>query len=161
MGATLFPTVDYDEQELFGEITSAIAEVDYYMFLVNDLISFYKEFEQEEMILVKNYSRTYGLSIPDALDKLVQEAIDSADRLMDVFTKKNPSVFKAIRAFMHGYITWHLCNQRYRTKEVIDRLDDSETSDRFRAYYGHAQNTGQIPMTEWATPSIEDLINNR
>ncbi|KAK4504361.1 hypothetical protein PRZ48_005277 [Zasmidium cellare] len=148
VGATLFPSEDFDDQELFGDITSAIVELDYYMFLVNDFISFYKEYEQEDMILVKNYARTESISVSDALDKVSQEAIEAADRLMCVFATKHPSVFKAIRAFMHGY----------RTKEVVASLDGSEAANRLRDYYEQAQKTGQILVAEWATPSIGDIV---
>lgn len=160
VGGTLFPSEQFDERELFGEIASAILDVDYYMFLVNDLISFYKEFEKEDTILVKNYSRTYNIGIPDALDKVLEEITDSVDRLTCVFAEKNPAVFKPIYAFMHGYVTWHFCNQRYRMGEVIELLDDGEVSKKFRKYHEHAQKTGQIPITEWATPSIGDIASN-
>lgn len=158
VGATLFPSKDYDEHEFFGEITSAIAEIEYYEVLVNDLVSFYKEFEHEDMILAKNCARTYDISIPEALQKLIHETLESVDRITCVFGEKSAKASKPIHTFMHGYVTWHLCNQRYRMKEMVELLNEGELSERFRKFYEQTQNVGQLPLEQWATPSIEELI---
>jgi len=59
-GATLFPTVQFDEDASFEDLTTVIAQLEPIVALVNDLFSFYKETGAEEGGLVRNLCRVDG-----------------------------------------------------------------------------------------------------
>lgn len=165
VGGSLWPKENFNEQEHFLEITSAIAQMENWMVWVNDLMSFYKEFDdpRDQTSLVKNYVVSEGITLNQALEKLTQDTLQSSEQMMVVFSQKDPKIMDTIECFMHGYITWHLCDNRYRLKEIYDRTKDIQTEDamRFRKFYEQAFKVGAIEATEWAYPTVVERLEQR
>ncbi|KAF7505019.1 Trichodiene synthase [Endocarpon pusillum] len=160
VGASLFPAAQFDEQALFVEITTAIAQMENWMVFVNDLMSFYKEFDdpRDQISLVINYCKVEGIGLNEALDKLTHDTIHCSEQMLAVFEGKDPKVVATLQAFVQGYITWHLCDPRYRLNEVYERSDDSPIGAKFRQYCEDARRVGQIDPGEWAVPSVIELV---
>lgn len=159
MGGTLFPAGQFDEQALFIEITSAISQVEYVALFVNDMMSFWKEFDdkQDQTSLVLNYCQVEGINLNQALDKLTQDTIHSCEQLLAIFEGRDPDVAAVLEAFVQGYVTWHFCDGRYRMNEIYERSGDSPAGIKFRHYYEEAQKVGGIDLEEWAVPSISAI----
>ena len=157
VGASIWPAEIFDEQELFKEITAAICMMENWMDWVNDLLSFYKEFDglRDQTSLVNNYCHVGCLTVYDGLEKLTHKTLRVSKQIMSVFEDKNPRVRTNMTQFMHGYITWHLSNHRYRLNEIYERASGTdEMSRKFRSYYEDANKVGQIDQAEWVVESI-------
>ena len=159
-GAGLFPAEDFDERAPFKEITTAIAQIDPIVTFVNDLISFYKEYDRprDQVSLVTNYCQVEGISLDQAFDRLTENAIYASERLLNLFDEgQAPAVADSIQRFLYGYITWHFCDERYRMHEVYERSGNSPDGIKFREYYESAMKVGSIDFKEWAvSPSMVD-----
>ena len=141
VGASLWPAEMFDEQKLFPEINTAICMVGVWLTWLNDLFSFYKECDEgrDQISLVNNYCHVEGLEIPEALAKLTHNALHLSQRIVFVFKDKDPLVSETVTAFMSGYITFHLTDERYRLRELYDRAsEDDEIGRRFRRYFEEA-----------------------
>ena len=156
VGASLFPAEQFNEQALFTEITTAIAQMEPLMVFVNDLISFYKEFDdlRDQTSLVKNYCQVEGISLDQALEKLTRDTISCSEQMLNVFEGKDPKVVATLEAFIQGYVTWHLCDKRYRMNEIYERSGDNPLGVKFRNYYEEAKKVGNIDQGEWAVPPV-------
>lgn len=156
VGASLFPAEQFNEQALLTEITTAIAQMEPLMVFVNDLISFYKEFDdlRDQTSLVKNYCQVEGMSLVQALEKLSRDTISCSEQMLNVFQGKDPQVVATLEAFIQGYVTWHLCDKRYRMNEIYERSDNNPVGVKFRHYYEEAKKVGNIDQGEWAVPSV-------
>ena len=159
VGGTLFPAGQFDEQALFIEITTAIAQVEHLEVFLNDLMSYYKESDdpRDQTSLVNNYCRVEGISLDQALDKLTRDTIHCCEELA-VFEGKDPHIAASLQAFVQGYVTWHLCDDRYRMNEVYERSGDSPVATKFRHYYEEARSVGKIAQGEWGVPSFASLV---
>lgn len=160
VGASLFPKAQFDEQALFVEITSVIAQMENWMVFVNDLMSFYKEFDdpRDQTSLVNNYVRVEGITLDQALDKLTRDTIRCSEQMVAVFKDKDAQVLETLKAFVQGYVTWHLCDARYRLKEIYERAGDSPAGAKFRSYHEEASKVGAVNPAEWALPSVLTLV---
>lgn len=130
------------------------------MVFVNDLMSFYKEYDdpRDQTSLVNNYCRVEGIDLNQALDKLTRDTIHCCEQMLVVFEGKDPKVVATLEAFVQGYVTWHLCDKRYRLNEVYERSGDSPVEAKFRHYYEEARRVGYIDQGEWAVPSVAELV---
>ena len=160
VGASLFPAVQFDEQALFIEITTAIAHIENLVIFINDLISFYKEFDdpRDQIGLVKNNCHVEGISLEQSLEKLTRDTIHCCEHIVGVFEGKDPAVVATLEAWVQGYMTWHLCDKRYRMNEVYEHSDNSPVGVKFRRYYEEARRVGSIDQGEWAEPSVSVLV---
>ncbi|KAF7593961.1 hypothetical protein BBP40_010468 [Aspergillus hancockii] len=161
VGGSLWPKDQFDEKKLFTEITSAVAQMENWMVFVNDLLSFYKEYDdpRDQTSLIMNYCKTYNLTVDEGLEKLTQDTLHSCEQMMAVFSDKDPQLMETIESFMHGYVTWHLCDPRYRLPEIYAEVTgESEVEAKFRKYCEQAYAVGSIEPSEWAYPSISDII---
>lgn len=152
-GGSLFPAENFDEKALFEEITTAIAQMEPMIVFVNDMISFYKEFDdsRDQVSLVTNYCQVEGITLREAFGRLTADAIDSVERLRMIFDGgKSPAVKVSIHAFVQGYVTFHFCDERYRIREVYERSGETPHETRFRHYYEAATRVGLIDFEEWA-----------
>ncbi|KAJ4007698.1 Trichodiene synthase [Fusarium irregulare] len=165
VGASLWPKAQFDERKQFLEITSSIAQMENWMVWVNDLMSFYKEFdgERDQISLVTNYVTSYEMSLNEALEKLTQDTLHSSKQMVAVFSDKDPQVMETIERFMHGYVTWHLCDNRYRLSEIYDQVkgQDSEDAQKFCRFYEQAATVGAVSAAEWAYPPVAHLASLR
>lgn len=64
--------------------------------------------------------------------------------------------------FMHGYVTWHLCDRRYRVNEFYEQVDrGDEIGRKFCRYFERANEVGRIDSSEWAFPRVAQLWSSR
>ncbi|RHZ61392.1 hypothetical protein CDV55_104183 [Aspergillus turcosus] len=151
--ATLFPSSEFDEELHFKEIVTAVAQIEPQLTLCNDLISFYKEFDspRDQINLVSNLTHCNGVDWKVAFEQLTSDTIFYCEQLVNVFKGKDPKVEATVRAFVHGYVTWHLCDPRFRMEEVYRQAGQSEADMKFRRYYEEATRIGVIDFELWAS----------
>ncbi|KAI9043113.1 trichodiene synthase [Aspergillus affinis] len=164
VGASIWPAEMLDERIHFREITTAICMMENWMVWVNDLISFYKEFydERDQTSLINNYSHVNGISTTEALEKLIQNTLRESEQIMSVFKDKDPLILDTLTRFIHGYVTWHLCDRRYRVNEIYEQVDrGDEIGLKFCRYFERANEVGRVDSREWAFPSVTQLSSSR
>ncbi|KAM0452054.1 hypothetical protein ACHAPV_009678 [Trichoderma viride] len=161
VGASIWPIELLDEEEYFLEITTAIAQMENWMVWTNDLFSFYKEYftERDQTSLVNNYVECDGITMDQALDKLCKDTIRSSEEIIQVFHDKNPKMYEILTRFIQGYITWHLCDDRYRLVEVYESAGDDPIAQRFKKYVESARRVGLIDPTRYCRPSFTELCD--
>ncbi|KAF7370121.1 Trichodiene synthase [Mycena sanguinolenta] len=155
--ASIWPAVQFNEWQLFREITTAVAMMENWMVWVNDLISYYKEFNnpQDQTSLVNNYCRVSDLSLSEGLEKLMANTLCITEQIVAVFANKDPAVTQTLTKFMHGYITWHLCDKRYHMSEMLEHAhEDDPVGTCFHQYFAAANDVGRINPVEWTEPSF-------
>ncbi|RJE24484.1 Major Facilitator Superfamily [Aspergillus sclerotialis] len=159
VGGSIFPKERFDEKELFTEITTAIAQMENLVF-VNDVLSFYKEFDvpRDQTSLINNYARCNDITLQEALGKVTEDTIVDSVQLLSVFRDKDPRILHTLRAFLQGYVTWHLCDPRYRLQE-LHSLTKELTGDsiKLQNYLQSAKEVGSVDPKEWAYPSVASL----
>ncbi|CAG7962703.1 unnamed protein product [Penicillium olsonii] len=86
---------------------------------VNDILSFYKEsvVGTEANTNIMNRARTSGCSPHDALRQICGEAAETMDVVSDGLAGKRVTE-NLWKNFINGYIMWHICEDRYRLKEI-------------------------------------------
>ncbi|KAJ5273266.1 nonribosomal peptide synthase [Penicillium angulare] len=161
VGGSLFPKESFDESNLFMEITAAIAQIEHWMFFVNDLLSFYKELDEprDQANLVNNQAQCNEITLEQALEKVTEDIIVNSEQLLRVFHDKDPKVFHTISAFIQGYVTWHLCDPRYRLQELnsLTTASSSSASKDLQLYFQYAKAVGSIDLSTQASPSVASL----
>lgn len=130
------------------------------MVFVNDLMSFYKEFDEprDQTSLVNNYARCDGSTLEEALDKLTRDTIVDSQQILAVFKDKDAKLFETLRSFCQGYVTWHLCDPRYRLPELYESTGQTEEGAKMRAYLEAGSRVGAVDPKEWAYPSVVSLV---
>nr|UWK20185.1 trichodiene synthase [Trichoderma crystalligenum] len=159
VGSSIWPIELVDEEKHFLEITTAIAQMENWMVWTNDLFSFYKEYfaERDQTSLVNNYVECEGITLDQALDKLCKDTIRSSEEIIQVWQDKDPKMYEILTRFLQGYITWHLCDDRYRLVEVYQAAGDDETAQKFKKYVESARRVGAIDPARYAVPSVTEL----
>lgn len=152
VGGTIFPAAEFDDQKLFKEFACVMAQIDGPIAFVNDLFSFYKEFNQDEANLVSSWCTVDGISLEQALERLTDNTIHSCIQILSIFKEKDPKVLATIRAFIHGYVTWHFCDLRYRLREISGCADNGPVGAKFRQYFEKALSVGWVDLEEWTLP---------
>lgn len=150
---SLFPKEDFDEKALFKEITSVIAQLEPVNAFVNDMISFYKEYDnpRDQVGLVMNYCEVEGISMNQAFDRLTQDTIQSCEQLLAIIDSERASkVADTLKSYVHGYVTWHIADERFRMHEVYERAGESADGLKFRKYYEMAMQVGTVDVKDWA-----------
>lgn len=118
VGASIFPKEQFDESAHFEEITCAIAQMENWMVFVNDLLSFFKEWDEprDQASLVNNYANCDRSSLVEALEKLTRDCIRDSEQIVEVFADKHESIKEALTLFCQGEV--HRCifalNNLYR-----------------------------------------------
>ena len=158
VGCSIFPKEQFDENELFAEITAAIAQIENWIASVNDLLSFYREFDEprDHTPLVNNYARRNEITLEEALKKLTNDTIVGSEQLLGVFRDKHPRILHTLRTFCQGYVTWHVCDPRYRLQEV-HTLSKESAKVKFHRYLQSAKEVGSVDPKAWAYPSVASL----
>lgn len=154
-GSLLPASGGFDDQALFKEISIMMAHFDGIVGLPNDLFSFYKEFDQDEPNLVSNLCTVEGMTTEQALERLTDQAIHACVRILELLDDKDAAVRQTIRRFIHGYVTWHFCELRYRMGEVYKVAAAPElglAGKKFREYQDKAFSVGWVPLEEWSLP---------
>lgn len=141
------------------QITSVMPHLEHWEIFVNDVMSFYKEFEDldDQAILVRNYVRCGPeASVEEGLDRTASDAITRSEILCRVFRdneQMDPHVAATVEAFCQGYITWHLSGPRYRLRELGERAGDSAAARKFREYLDAGAQSA-VDAEHWAYPSV-------
>ena len=153
----------FDEKALFTQITTVIAQLEHWEVFVNDLMSFYKEFDEprDQTSLVNNCVRCDRVRLDQALDKLTQDTITCSEQLIAVFKDKDPKLIDTLSSFCQGYVTWHLSDPRYRLKELYELAGDSPAGLKFREYQQAGSATAARDPREWAYPSVVALVEQQ
>lgn len=155
-GGTLFPSREFDDQaqQQFEQIVSIIAEIEPYVALVNDLLSFFKEFgdSREQVNLVRNWAYVEDMRLENAFQRLADETVRSGERLVSMVKDFDAGVRETVLGFVHGYVSWHFCDQRYRMAEVSHLASclDSVEATRFREYYETTMRVWDFGIDTWA-----------
>ncbi|KAK1492451.1 trichodiene synthase [Colletotrichum tamarilloi] len=164
VGASIFPKAQFDEKVLFTEITSVISQMENWMVFVNDLLSFYKEFDEprDQTSLVNNYAKCDRITLAEALNKLTRDTIRCSEQIVEVFADKDPSIADTLQTFCQGYVTWHLSDPRYRLRELVTSAagGDTATAKEFRRYQAAGDLVGAVDPKEWAYPPVADLVED-
>lgn len=130
-----------------------------------DMLSFYKEFDdpRDELTLINNHCVVGNLTLQQGLEKVAESTLRITEQIMSVFADRDSRVKDTITRFMHGYITWHLCDRRDRMAEVYEFLrdDDDAVSVKFRQYYEEAYKIGWIDPAEWTGPTFLELVRDQ
>ena len=150
VAGTIFPAANFDDQKLFREMSFVMAQMDGPVALMNDLFSFYKEYDQDEANLVTNWCTVDGITMDQALVRLTDDTIHACVRILEVLKDKDPGMLATIRGFIHGYVTWHICDLRYRLREIYERDDLDVSGAKFREYFDKAIDVGWVDIEEWA-----------
>ncbi|OQE09316.1 hypothetical protein PENFLA_c111G02962 [Penicillium flavigenum] len=139
----MFPKGRVDENRLFTEITAPIAQVENWTVFLNDLLPFYKEFDErrDQTSLVKNYAQH--------------------DRRLGVTrqrSRQGPRILRTMRTFLQGYVTSHLCDLWYQLQELHSLTKQSAVVP--NKLYNHLQSAkevGSVDPRAWAYPSMASL----
>lgn len=152
LGASIWPVELFDEREIFTEITTAICMIENWMTWVNDLVSFYKEFDEphDQTGLIKNYCHVEDLTLTQGLEKLTRNTLRLTEQIVAVFDDKDARLVDNLTRFMHGYLIWHLSDDRYRISEIYEKVDTDGTGGKFRRYYEKASEVCRVDPNEWA-----------
>ena len=149
---SLFPKEDFDEKAMFKEITSVVAQLEPMNAFVNDMISFYKEYDnpRDQVGLVMNICEVEGISMNQAFDRLTQDTIQSCEQLLAIIDGERASkVADTLKSYVHGYVTWHIVDERFRMHEVYERAGESADGLKFRKYYEMAMQVGNVDRNDW------------
>ncbi|KAG0154643.1 hypothetical protein PDIDSM_02860 [Penicillium digitatum] len=160
IGSSIFPKERFDENELFSEITAGIAEMENWMVSVTGLLSFYKEFDEprDQANLVDNYAWSNKITPEGPLENLTTDTIVDSEQLLAAFRDKDPRISQTLSTFCQGYVTWHLCDPRYRLEELHSFGGEStEVSAKFHNYLQSAKEAGSVDPEAWAYPSVASL----
>ncbi|KAJ5876181.1 isoprenoid synthase domain-containing protein [Penicillium soppii] len=86
---------------------------------VNDILSFFKEsvVGTEMNTNIMNRARTSCCSPHDVLKQICSETVEAMHVVSHAFEEKGV-VGKLWKDFINGYIMWHICEDRYRLKEI-------------------------------------------
>nr|UWK20216.1 trichodiene synthase [Trichoderma stromaticum] len=159
VGSTIWPLELINEEEHFLEITTAIAQMENWMVWTNDIFSFYKEYsaERDQTSLVNSYVECEGMTLDEALEKLAKDTLRSSEEIIQVFHDKDPKMYEILTRFIQGYITWHLCDDRYRLIEVYESSGEDPIAQRFKNYVESARRVGVIDSALYCVPSVTQL----
>lgn len=151
-GACRFSSAVFDEKDVFTESASFAMQIEPIVAHVNDLLSFYKEVvslnarnPRDDKNTMTNTSYADGISVRESFDKMVAAAIKSVQETRAALGNVcNTQVRKVVSQFIEGYVRWHICEGRYRFREVygIAALRSSKDGDRLRAYCDSAWKLG-------------------
>lgn len=86
---------------------------------VNDILSFFKEsvVGTEMNTNIMNRARTSCCSPHDVLEQVCRETVETTYAVSNAVGEKSV-VGKLWKDFINGYIMWHICEDRYRLKEI-------------------------------------------
>lgn len=115
----IFPADLVDENVHLPTIVPFIAFILDVVDDVNDVLSFFKEsvVGTETNTNIMNRARTSCCSPHDVLEQMCRETVESISAVSDGLGEKG-IIGKLWKDFVNGYIMWHICQDRYRLKEI-------------------------------------------
>ncbi|KAJ6527369.1 isoprenoid synthase domain-containing protein, partial [Mycena capillaripes] len=118
----VFPARTHTDISAYIQVLPDIAS---YFYLVNDILSFYKEIlAGETMNYVQVRSKTTGKDLKQVFVEMVREVGDLHTGITAAL-EEQPEALAAWKAFEYGYISWHLSIERYRLSELGFRRPQS------------------------------------
>ncbi|TDD84478.1 hypothetical protein [Actinomadura rubrisoli] len=152
-GAALFPASQFDEREQYEDIVIVIAQIEPVVALVNDLFSFYKEIHDPagDVSLVENICITDELDAEQAIHRIANDAASAIRDLIGVLeSRRSEVILNTVNDFVQGYIRWHLCDERYRMRELIAQCGNGNSATaRFRTLHEMASRAGCVDRVDF------------
>lgn len=156
-GAALFPAAQFDEGH-FEDIVTVIAQIEPIVALVNDLFSFYKEVNgpEKDVCLVRNICLVDGLDTEQVLRQVADDSASAVRKLTGILERpQSEAALKTVNDFVRGYIRWHLCDERYRMKELGARCGNrSSNVVKFRRFHEIACHAGCVDLVDFHSPEL-------
>ncbi|GAB1216721.1 hypothetical protein ATERTT37_005939 [Aspergillus terreus] len=112
----IFPEDQFPEDRYLESYFPAIPYFIQYTSLVNDMISFYKEEQQDERNnFIHVYARSHSISPLEALMETRRRAVEVYHHAVGILSQDGDKrLLEAGLSFLHGYVTFHFCTPRYR-----------------------------------------------
>jgi len=111
------------------DYVQVVSDIEYWIDLTNDLLSFYKEeLSGETNNYVHIRARNENKSTLEVLSEMKAEMIASRD-IIHASLAGNPRALQAWKAMEQGYIHWHLTQERYRLQDLGLLASFSEQSN--------------------------------
>ncbi|KAJ7107924.1 Trichodiene synthase [Mycena epipterygia] len=99
-----------------AQFMQAVPDINVFIELSNDVLSFYKEMLAGEVAnYMHNKSATTGKTVDATLDDTSREVISTYERVSSYL---RGSTREAWETFVKGYITFHVTQDRYRLREL-------------------------------------------
>ncbi|KAG8528567.1 uncharacterized protein KY384_006739 [Bacidia gigantensis] len=152
---SLFPKEIIDEDENLQHIAVLLPHMVTYVDKVNDLFSFYKEVHDpdDRINAATTYSHAHGVTLQESFEYIVEEAVSCLEQIRTVFTKgRVPAVQKVVESTLQGYVTYHICEDRYRLGELTEKGGDDPNATEFSRYYNMIRKVGWFDPSEWPQP---------
>ncbi|BBN03594.1 protein MpFTPSL7 [Marchantia polymorpha subsp. ruderalis] len=88
---------------------------------LNDVLSFYKEYEEEYVGYVFTVAKAENITLFEVLDGLMNQMVEIRKNVMATAERTNSlEVKRTVAQYIQGYISWHLSwEKRYRLGEVF------------------------------------------
>lgn len=112
----LFPEDLYPEEKLLHAYLPAIPYIMKYFNYVNDLLSFYKEAD-ENANYISNYAVAYNITPFESFEILCERIIDIF-HIINTILAPNDGLWRNIEQFLYGYAVYHMCSPRYKLAEL-------------------------------------------
>ncbi|PHH79274.1 hypothetical protein CDD80_5269 [Ophiocordyceps camponoti-rufipedis] len=160
LAASLMPADHFDEREMLVEMTAAICLVEKGMTAINDLLSFYKEYEEgDQKSWVIHYAEVNGVPQTEALTQLARNIVSVSDEVSTVFSEK-PFLAETVNRFIQGR---QLVALKTAFPANMDQLfyEDIMATPLFRFVVGPDKRNFHIHSTLVArqSPVLDRLIN--
>ncbi|KAF8149297.1 hypothetical protein K438DRAFT_1625090, partial [Mycena galopus ATCC 62051] len=111
----IFPKHTHPEISAYIQV---LPDIDDYMCLVNDILSFYKEeLAGETMTYVQIRSKATMKHPKQVLAEMVGEVAELHSRIPATL-EEQPEALAAWKALENGYISWHLSIERYKLSQL-------------------------------------------
>ena len=119
--AACFPKSEFPQEEFLPVIATIESELEYFVGIVNDLFSFYKE--SSSSYEKTNYPLNQAACTQQDVSVVLQEGLDTAiayqKRTMNIVKGiGNEAVSQRVRQFFTGYTRYHLACPRYRIADL-------------------------------------------
>ncbi|KAJ5466234.1 terpenoid synthase [Penicillium desertorum] len=107
-----------EDRDLAGYI-AAIPSIMLFLGYVNDLLSFYKEERKAGDCpgFIQAHAKLHGFTSFQSLYQLRNETIKEVQKVRSILSK-NALMAEHINQFIHGYIFYHLCSERYKLDDL-------------------------------------------
>ncbi len=155
--ASLFPAEQFDENRIFAELTTTIAQIEAMSGVVNDLFSLYKEHDGPagEIGLATSIQAVEGTDVESVLRQITGESIRAVHATLDPLRRLSFSATReTVEGFVRGYVRWHLCDERYRIRELAD-ASGTRHAKQLWAFREQARTAGCFNQADFSrcTPS--------
>nr|APP91797.1 terpene synthase-like protein [Marchantia polymorpha] len=112
-----------DHSFFYNKIYPLIPEINTAVDKINDILSYYKEFEDEDecMAYISSTAKLKQITTYEVLDDLMDEMVETRKNCMAIAERSGSrEVVATVAAFFQGYISFHFTwNSRYKLRELF------------------------------------------